>query len=172
MTSQTKTVEIMTLEVVVSPSDITEGKCLLPRQCMEKIAIERALRNLDAKERGVKTSDRDHHVRIDVGAVKFNRKGWRWEAATPTKAKKALIQFDKEVHIRKRAEEKGEPFVSKVVPHRYVLKATKTTPIKPQTEEQAAASRRRRAKLKSEGRSYKRTQPYHRLRVVGMSGSV
>ena len=172
MTTHTKTVEIMQFEVAVTMVDITEGKCLLPRQCMEKIAIERALRTLDAKETGKKTSDRDHHVRIDVGAVKFNHKGWRWEAPTPSKAKKALIQFDKEVHIRKRATVKGEPFVSKVTPHKYVLRAFKTTKITPQTEQQATESRARRAKRKDEGRPYGRTQPYHRMRVIGMSGSV
>lgn len=160
-----KTVAALDFHVSVTLRDIEDGQCMVPGKCMHKIAIERALRKIDP-------NGGDHHVRVDSGAIKFNYDGWRMLAATPRIAKKNLIQFDKEVHIRKRAKAKDEPFVSKVTPHQYDVSAQRTTKIVPQTVQDAARSRALRAVRKAEGRPYKRTQAYHRLRVIGGSATV
>jgi hypothetical protein len=161
MHTHTKTIETLALKVNVILRDINEGECGLPGKCMEKIAIERALRNIDPK-------GGDHKVRIDAGIIKFNLAGHRWTATTPKRPKRALLQFDKEEKARKRAEKLGEKFVSKVQPHTWTLEATKGSKILAFTAErqkQVNEARRRRAE---EGRPDRTSYDLHK-RVVGLA---
>jgi len=140
MNIRTKKIETVSVTVQVIARDIHEGECGMPGKCMEKIAIERALREIDPK-------GGDHKVRIDAGIIKFNLGGYRWSVPTPMKPKRALLMFDKEEEARKRALERGEVFVSKVKPHSWRLEAIKGSKIMPFTAErrmQVNEARRRR----------------------------
>jgi hypothetical protein len=140
MKSRFKTIETFKLKVDVQQRDIDGGKCMLVSKCMHKVAIERALRNVDAK-------GGDHHVRCDGSDIKFNLDGSRWHAIMPKTGKTALLQFDKERKARDKAARLGLPFVSKVKPHKYVIECMKKGKIQPMTrdrQEQINAARRRR----------------------------
>jgi hypothetical protein len=158
--TRTKTIETLGFRVHTQQRDIENGKCSLISLCMEKVAIERALRALDPK-------GGDHRVRIDGGDLKFNFQGYRYHGHVPRIAKLNIIQFDKERRARERAERKGEKFISKVGPHSYRVEATKGSKIQPFTrerQEQVNEARRRRA---AEGRPDK--QKYDlRYRVEGL----
>jgi hypothetical protein len=164
MRINTKTVETVKLFIRVITRDIREGECGLPGKCMERVAIERALRDKDPK-------GGDHKTKIDAGIIKFNLKEHRWTAFAPKIAKRALIQFDKEEKARKKAEKLGLPFVSKVQPHQYWIEATKGDKIRPMTperQEQINQARRRRI---AEGRPDKPVYNLHK-RVVGLAATV
>jgi hypothetical protein len=128
MRIRTKNVQTLSFNVHVILRDIETGKCGEPGKCMEKVAIERGLREIDP-------SGGDHHVRIDAGIIKFNYKGYRWMAITPKKPKRALLLFDEETEPRKLAEKRGEKFVSRVRPHSWKLFATRGSKILPFTDE-------------------------------------
>jgi hypothetical protein len=139
--TRTKTVETLSFRVKTQHRDIEEGKCGLISLCMERVAMERALRVIDPK-------GGDHHVKIDGGSFKFNFRGYHYNGITPKIAKLALIQFDKERRPRERAERNGEKFVSKVEPHSYRVEATKGTKVQQFTrerQEQVNEARRRRS---------------------------
>lgn len=160
MTPRIKTVETIKLKIRVLQRHIDDGKCGMIYRCMEKVAIEEKLRAIDP-------SGGDHHTRVDAGVVRFNYKGYRYEAILPRVAKKALIMFDSEKKARARASRKGEKFVSKVQPHGYVIEATKyrkVVEITRERQEQVNAARRKR---KAEGRP-DRTYDL-RGRIQGMS---
>lgn len=158
----TKTVEIMRVSVQVLAKDITDGLCGRPNLCMEKVAIERALRK---KDPGI-----DHKVRIDGGKIVFAYKGHRWIAFTPKIAKSSLIRYDQERKMRERAERKGVEFVSKVQPHDYQFEALKDRAIKPVTKrdrkrlDQINAARKKRTE--TTGRT-ERQRYYIKHRVEG-----
>jgi hypothetical protein len=136
----TKIVETLSFRVHVQQRDIDDGKCMLVAKCMHKVAVERALRDLDPK-------GGDHKVRIDAQICKFNFQGYRYHALVPKPAKLNLLQFDKERKARARADRDGVKFVSKVRPHSYRLEAQKGTKIQPFTrerQEQVNEARRRR----------------------------
>jgi hypothetical protein len=158
-----KTIHVLRVRVVVTQHDIDGGECGLPGKCMEKIAIERALRNLDPK-------GGDHRTRVDAGVVKFNLHGYYYEAKTPKIAKRALIQFDKEMLARKRAQAAGEKFISKVQPHRYTIEAEMGRAIVPMTLERQKKVNAARKKRILEGRPDKKIYTL-RQRVIGF-GSV
>jgi hypothetical protein len=64
MVIRQRTVETVSFNVQTIGRDIEEGKCGLIAKCMEKLAIEPALRVLDP-------GGGDHRVRIDAGSIKF-----------------------------------------------------------------------------------------------------
>jgi hypothetical protein len=128
---------------------------------MEKIAIERALREMDPK-------GGDHKVRIDAGVVKFKLRGHQWQGIAPKLAKISLIQFDKEEKARNRARKAGEDFESKVKPHQYKLAATKGAKINPMTPERQKQINDARRKRVAEGRPDKTSYNLHK-RVVGLA---
>jgi hypothetical protein len=130
---------------------------------MEKIAIERALRLVDPKT--------DHKVRVDSSGVKFNYDGYRFTAPLPPVTKRAMLLFDSEEVLQKRAEKTGEAFQSKVRPHRYKLiavKGTKIIPMTPERQKQINEARRRRI---AAGHPDKQAYTLHE-RVIGMATSV
>jgi hypothetical protein len=161
MRIHSKTIETITLPVRVIARDISDGLCGLPGKCMEKIAIERAARELDPK-------GGDHKVRIDAGRVKMKLRGYQWEGATPKIAKVSLIQFDKEERQRNRARKIGEDFESRVKPHQYKLvmvKGAKINPMTPERQKQINEARRKRV---AEGKPDKTSYNLHK-RVVGLA---
>jgi hypothetical protein len=160
MNTKKKTIEVIEFPVTVTIRHISEGVCGSWSQCMEKLAIEQALRAIDPK-------GGDHRVRIDSGIIKFNLGGWKYEAPTPRIAKRSLIRFDSEQKARERAERKGETFVSKVKPHSYTVEARRVRKIEPMTrarQEQINAARRRRENEGRPDREYKLRQ-----RIIGLS---
>lgn len=161
---KTKSNETMSFSVITTARDIEEGKCGLVGRCMEKVAIERALRKIDP-------GGGDHRVKIDAGDLRFTFRGFKWRAPAPRIAKRALIQFDKERRARMRAEKSGLPFKSKVEPHKYrVIDAVKGEPVQKFTRERQEQINAARRKRKEEGRPDK--QKYDlRYRVEGL-GSV
>lgn len=161
MRIHSKTIETLTIPVRVIERDIRDGLCGLPGRCMEKIAIERALREIDPK-------GGDHKVRIDAGIVKFKLRGHRWSAPTAKIAKVSLIQFDKEDKTRNKARKLGETFESKVKPHQYKLQAVKGEKISPMTPERQKQINEARRKRIAEGRPDKTTYNLHK-RVVGLA---
>src|SRR5262245_52219 len=157
---QTKTIETISVTVQTTITDIKNGRCGLVARCMEKVAIERALRKIDPR-------GGDHKVRIDGGDVRFNFGGYKWHGHVPKSAKRALIAFDRERRARERAEKRGEIFQSKVTAHKYRLEAVRGDKIKPMTrerQEQINEARRRRV---AEGRPDKKTYDL-RYRVEGL----
>lgn len=163
MRINTKTIETVNVRIRVIERDITDGLCGLPGKCMEKIAIERALRQIDPR-------GGDHKVRIDAGEIKFKMRGHRWSSPTPKIPKVNLIQFDKEDKARKRALREGVEFVSKVKPHKWIMtavKGDKIIPLTPDRQKQINAARNQRIK---EGRPDRTSYNLHK-RVVGL-GSV
>jgi hypothetical protein len=164
MRINTKTVETVNLHVRVITRDIREGLCGLPGRCMEKVAIERALREINPK-------GGDHKVRIDAGIIKFNLSGFRWTAPPPKTAKRALIQFDKEEKARKKAAKLGIDFVSKVEPHQYRIEAIKGDKIKPMTVERQKQINEARRRRIAEGRPDKPVYNLHK-RIVGLAATV
>lgn len=144
---------ITTLKVRVETKqeDIDEGECKLITKCMEKIAIARALTNqLELKPDEVTKL----HVRVDGGHIKFNYDGYRWEANTPTKAKNALIRFDRDKSL--------------VRPHTFTIIATRTNKVLPFTDErrdQINKARAERAKRGMPDKAY--STPTIHERVVG-----
>ena len=160
MRTNTKIVETLNVSVAVLARDIKEGKCGLPGKCMERVAIERSLRNIDPK-------GGDHKTKIDAGIIKFNLGGYHWSAPTPRKPKLALIQFDKEEKARKRAEKDGLEFVSKVQPHNWTFVATKGSKIMPFTAERQKQINEARLTRAAEGRPDRTNYNLHK-RVVGL----
>lgn len=144
---------ITTLKVRVETTqrDIDEGECGLITKCMEKIAIVRALTmQLKLKEPEVTKL----HVRVDGGHIKFNYDGYRWEANTPTKAKNALIRFDRDKSL--------------VRPHSFTIVAARTTKVLPFTDERREQINQARADRVRRGvpdKAY--TAPTIHERVVG-----
>jgi hypothetical protein len=161
MKTHTKTIETISATVRVIARDIHDGECGMPGKCMEKIAIERALREIDPK-------GGDHKVRIDGGAIKFNLGGHRWSGMTPKKPKRALIQFDKEERARKRALKNGEAWESKVKPHSWKLEATKGNRIVPFTAERQKQIHEARRKRIAAGLPDRTNYNLHK-RVVGLA---
>jgi hypothetical protein len=160
MRINTKTIETLTVPVRVIERDISDGLCGLPGRCMEKIAIERALRDLDPK-------GGDHKVRIDSGICKFKLQGHRWTATPPKIAKLSLIQFDKEEKARNQARRLGEKFQSKVKPHQYKLQAVKGETINRMTPERQKQINEARSRRIAEGRPDKAAYNL-RKRVAGL----
>lgn len=127
-------VTTLKIRVETKQEDIDEGECKLITKCMEKIAIARAL----TSQLGLKKPEEISklHVRVDGGHIKFNYNGYRWVANTPTKAKNALIRFDRDKSL--------------VRPHSFTIVAARTTKVLPFTNErreqvnQARADRARR----------------------------
>jgi len=156
----TRKIETIKLKVDVIQRDIDEGKCGLVSKCMEKISIERALRNIDPK-------GGDHKVRIDASIVKFALNGYRWRGITPKIAKRSLIQFDREARARAKADRAGEKFVSRVKPHSYYFEAERLSKIVPFTKERYQQIYAARAKRLAEGRPDKKNYDLH-TRVVGL----
>jgi hypothetical protein len=155
-----KTIEQFKLHVNVTSKDIHEGECRSPTRCMEKVAIERALRDIDSK-------GGDHRVRVDGGQIKFNLGGFKYSAITPKPAKSALIQFDREERAKNKAQKAGMAFVSKVKPHGYNLECTKGSKIillTPDRQKQINEARRRRI---AAGHPDKTRYTLHQ-RVIGM----
>ena len=163
MKARTKVIETIKIAVHTTVSDIKNGRCGLVGRCMEKVAIERALRKMDP-------SGGDHHVRIDGGDIRFNLAGHKWHAPTPKVAKRALIAFDRERKRRSLAEKRGEIFESKVQPHSYRFEATKREKIQRMTRERQEQINAARRKRQAEGRPDKKTYDL-RYRVEGL-GSV
>jgi hypothetical protein len=116
MKIQEKTIETVSFAVNVLKRDIEDGKCGLISMCMHKVAIERALRNLDPK-------GGDHRTKVDGGKIRFNLNGYRWESMSPKILKTTLIQFDRERKARVKAEQAGLKFQSKVNPVNYRVEA-------------------------------------------------
>lgn len=160
MNTRTKTVQTINIRVEVIQRDIDEGACGLIGKCMEKVAIERALRKIDPK-------GGDHHVRIDSGIVRFNLNGYRWRGITPKLPKRSLIQFDKERKARVKAENAGIKFVSKVKPHSYRMEAERLNKIVPFTRERMEQVYAARANRAAEGRPDKRKYDL-KYRVEGL----
>jgi len=160
MRIKTKLIETLKVSVSVLARDIQDGKCGLPGRCMEKVAIERSLRNIDPK-------GGDHKTKIDAGIIKFNLKGYRWSSPTPRKPKIALIQFDKEEKARKRADKLGVDFVSKVQPHSWKFVATKGDKIIPFTAERQKLVNEARRRRAAEGKPDRTDYNLHK-RVVGL----
>jgi hypothetical protein len=163
MTIKTKTIDTLRFRVHTQQSDIDGGKCGRVQLCMEKIAVERALRKLDPK-------GGDHKVRIDAGILKFKLGGYRWTAITAKQAKRALILFDKERKARAKAERLGQPFVSKVKPHAFQVEAHKGMKIQQNTRERKDQINAARRKRVAEGKPDKRSFDL-RYRIEGL-GSV
>jgi len=141
MKSKAKLAETIRFRVTVTERDIREGECGLANRCMEKVAIERSLRDMDPKSG-------DHRTRVDAGHIRFNFFGYKFEADTPKIAKSSLIQFDKEEKARGRAERDGIEFISKVRPHSYMVEATrlyKLKKISPERQEEITRARQARA---------------------------
>lgn len=109
-------IETIKFPVHVSAGDIEEGECLKANKCMVRVAVERALRNLDP-------SMPNHHTRVDAGHIKFNWKGRHALADTARVAKAKLIQFDKEVKERRKAKKQKKPFKSEVEPFPFTVRA-------------------------------------------------
>jgi hypothetical protein len=160
LTIKTKTVETIRVKAHVGQRDIEEGKCGLISKCMGRIALERALRNLDPK-------GGDHKVKIDGGNVSFVLQGHRWRGFAPKELKCPLIQFDKERKARERAERLGLPFVTKVKPFTFTVEAHKGAKIQPFTRERQEQVNEARRKRAAEGRPDKRNYDL-RYRVEGL----
>lgn len=156
-----KKIETLELRVDVLLRDIREGECCLPAKCMHKVATERKLRDIDPK-------GGDHRVRIDAGIIKFNLGGYRWSAVTPKRVKRSLLMFDREVTARKRAEKRGEVFVSKVVPHSWTMAAVKGSKIQPFTAERMQQVYEARRARKAAGIPDKASYDLHK-RVLGLA---
>jgi hypothetical protein len=157
---KTKTVETIRFKVRTIQRDIDGGRCGLISACMEKVAIERALRKFDP-------SGGDHRVKIDGGNFVFNLRGHRWRGFVPKAIKKMIIAYDHERPKQNKAQKLGQPFTSKIGPHEYTIEAHKQEKIQPFTrerQEQVNEARRRRV---AEGRPDK--QKYDlRYRVEGL----
>jgi hypothetical protein len=146
----------MKLEVNVTAQDIQTGEGCSAARCMEKIAIERALNNLEPG---------DHKVRIAAQGIKFNFRGYRWEAKTPKAALKNLILFDENYMALKGKKRLTELHV--INPHSYrvtAIRCTKIAPMSPARQEQINRARRKR---EAEGRRDRRDYPTIRDRIVG-----
>lgn len=108
---------------------------------MEKVAIERALREMDPRAG-------DHRTRVDAGHIRFNFFGYKFEADTPRVAKASLIKFDTEEKARRKAEAAGIEFVSAVKPHSYMVEAVRLYKLKkitPERQEEMNRARQARA---------------------------
>ena len=144
MKESTKKVHLLKFKVQVKTSDIEEGECRKPSKCMEKLAVERALKELFPHEK------QNHRVRVNAGFTTFNAGGYRWRALQHRIAKAALIQFDKK---------------HPVDPHSYTLQAqreAKLVQATPTRRRQINAARKRRI---AAGRPDKRYTMHDR--VVG-----
>jgi len=152
-----RTKTTMKLKVIVTQSDVLEGRCGLANKCMEQVAVVRALMVRHKIYDPIEV--RKLNVRVDGASIKYNLGGWRWEAKTPLVAKRALIDFDdKNFHL--------------IQPHEYVLIAERTTKIYPMTpERQAQVNEARRVRV-AEGREPKtvKQRTLHQ-RVIGMAKS-
>jgi len=161
MTLRTKTVKRLKLKVEVQQYDIDEGRCGKISLCMEKVAIERALRLIDPK-------GGDHKVRVDAGDVKFLLGGFRYHGHLPRKPKLLLIKYDKERKEREAAQKKGIKFVSAVKPHIFNLVAEQGSKTKPFSQERKEQINEARRKRKAEGRpDNKRYDLRHRVEGLG-----
>src|SRR6516164_8959831 len=144
MKESTKKVHLLKFKVQVKTSDIEEGECRKPSKCMEKLAVERALKELFPHEK------QNHRVRVHAGATTFNAKGYRWHAIQHRIDKSALIKFDKKQAVE---------------PHSYTLEAqrkSKLVKATPTRRRQINAARKRRI---AAGRPDKRYTMHDR--VVG-----
>lgn len=160
MKTSVKKIETIKFPVRVTAEDIAEGECLLANKCMVRVAVERALRQLDP-------SMPNHHTRVDAGHIRFNLKGRRCVADTPRVAKAALIKFDAEVREKRKAKRKGVPFKSEVEP--FSLKVMgelrgKLTPTSRKRKDGINQARRRRAEAGQKPKKY----TLHK-RVVGFA---
>lgn len=139
--------------IETTQQDIDEGECGLITKCMEKLAVVRALTKL------LKLKDHEItklHVRVDGGHIKFNYNGYRWVANTPTKAKNALIRFDRDKGL--------------VRPHTFTINAERKSKVVPFTQErreQINEARTDRARRGLPDKAY--TAPTIHERVVGFA---
>lgn len=159
-----KMIEQFRLRVKVTQRDIYEGECRLARLCMEKVAVERALNDIDPKG--------DHKVHVDGGHVRFTLQGYRYSADTPRVPRRALIRFDAEEKAKRKADREGVEFHSKVVPHSYILicvKGPKIEKMSKFTQDRLAQIRVARRK-REERTGVKDNNRYQlRKRVEGMA---
>lgn len=146
-TIKTKTVHTMRVAVSVTKSDIVDGECRIASLCMQKMAIARAVQSMFPNEPAHKL-----HVRVDGGHIKFNVAGYRWKGDTPAAAKKALIDFDREVEVR---------------PHKYTFTATRKGKVVAMPRERQIQINVARDKRKAEGRPDKTYNASVRKRIVG-----
>jgi len=144
MKLHTRKVEWFKFKVNVKPVDIETGECRKPSKCMEKLAVERSIKELFPKDK------QNPRVRVNAGFTTFNAGGYRWRALQHRIAKAALIQFDKK---------------HPVDPHSYTLQAqreAKLVQATPTRRRQINAARKRRI---AAGRPDKRYTMHDR--VVG-----
>lgn len=153
-------VETIKFPVYVSAADIEEGECLKAHKCMVRVAVERALRNLDP-------SMPNHHTRVDAGHIKFNYKGRHALADTARVAKAKLIQFDKEVKEKRKAKRQEKPFKSEVVPFPFTVRAVLGRKIVKTTRERKDKINEARKRRQAAGQKPKQYTLHQR--VVGFA---
>jgi hypothetical protein len=143
---------ILKLRVETTQHDIEEGKCRLATKCMEKLAVTSALvRQLKIPPEDIASL----HVRVDAGHIKFNYRGFRWLADTPSRVKDWLIRFDRGETVR---------------PHVYSIAARRTTEVIPFTKERQEQINLARQKRIREGRPDRNyTDPSIHQRVIGFA---
>ncbi|MGY3278160.1 hypothetical protein [Bradyrhizobium sp. S3.7.6] len=146
-TIKTKTIHTMKVQVGVTSIDINDGECRVATLCMEKVAIARALKTMFPNEPAHKL-----HVRVDAGHIKFNIAGYHWRADTPAAAKKALIDFDRNVEVR---------------PHKYTFTATRLGKVQPMSRDRQIQINVARDRRKAEGKPDKIYNAAIRKRIVG-----
>lgn len=143
-----KTQHMVRFHVKVTQGDITEGECRLAHRCMERVAIIRALREIDPDVPS-------NSVRVDAGHIKFVLKGYRYKADTPRIAKESLILFDHKQF--------GPVYVK---PHSYWVTAAQTSKVVKSTaerKEQINAARHARAAAGNPDKQYVKLKE----RVIG-----
>jgi len=139
MIEKVQKIETMEFDVQVTQHDIDNSDCLKARKCMIKVAMERTLRDLSGNP--------IHHSRVDAGHATFHWQGYRYIADMPKKGKAALIKFDMEDKLRKKAVKAGEKFVSGVRPFKLTFRGRKVAKLPKNTPERTAqinAARRAR----------------------------
>ena len=109
--------ETLEYETPVTDEDIANSECANANKCMIRVSNERTLRAL--------SGEANHHTKVDAGHITFHRDGFRFIADMPKRGKHALVQFDREEKVRKKALRAGLEFVSSVKPFRLKFKARK-----------------------------------------------
>ena len=122
-TSTTKPNLSKRVTVYVSNSDIHDSECCLPRKCMIKVAVARALRIPHG------------YIHVDSTGISVTRRSdFREKAFLPRIAQRKMLEFDAEKAARKQ----GLP--SKVTTFRFVAVFHKTTKV-------AKSSAKRKARI-------------------------
>ena len=133
-------------KVNVTQQHIDDGACRLASKCMEKLAVQDALRHEYPRQQD------PFSVRIDGAHCSFNAEGYRWKADTHRVAKKALIDFDHK---------------KSVAPHSYTLEAERKNKIIRNSRDRTKQINDARKRRAAEGRPDKK-YTLHR-RVVGLA---